>query len=479
MPDAIQEFRARNGRMQILVFDPLEEGEPGEGYLRVTDLEAIREAVGHRTWMWQDVAWICPPELQEEWAPQVQQMLEEGEVLGRVRHQTLVKNTDDWTDIALQTLPHMAGRVPIQAFAGQGKGKPALIVGAGPSLEYAMEWLPALQDRLIIIAAETALPVLDRGGVQPDIVVAVESMDTAYFGLEGLKSWDKAILVLGAHTHQMAWDIPARAICPALQAIGPVGTWLVERLKVPSVESGGSVATACYGVAHMLDCETVFGVGIDSAYSYGRYYADGVMRPGGLDATRYSAPTSTDMLPAFGGEGEVGSNEQMKVYRDWLSSRARTYSNRWHVNLSKGGARINGWDEMLRADVRELLEGYPVLEPLAIPDKPLDLSWAAASLREQLSGAAHAKDCAEDAIRAFNRVAEAVGELGKLSTAPTVTLINHMQFSPLDELSLIPSLDSIQAGLNVNLKTCECVDKLIPWLQTAIERLEEQHVRAA
>ncbi len=479
LPEVAEAAAARNPHCEVVIFDHEDEGENGDGYKRITELDAVRVAMGERKWLHLEAALICAPEHQAQWAQPVYDAMIEGEVLGRTRHATMLKNIPKWFASALEALPAMAGRTPFQALTGQAQGLPGLIVGAGPSLDKALPWLRKLQDKLVIAAVETALPALDAAGVRPDLVAAVESSPMAYDGLDDLEVWPHTILVLGSHVHPRAWEFPARAICPALQAIGPIGTWLVDHEGCESIQSGGSVATVCHGLLDTLGCSSISGVGIDSAYTGGRSYAAGVVRMRDGVRMEIPPPVPNETLPAWGGLGTVPSNGQMRVYRDWLATQARLKPSIRHINISEGGARIDGWDEMTQRQWAKLVAAGADLPRLHVPDEPLDMSWCAEALREQLAGVAASKDKAQDAIRAFNRVVDAIDAISRVHRDPTCRLIAQTQYSPLDDIAMLPTFDNIAAAQRVNESTCETADMMMPLLRRAIERLEKHNVRAA
>ncbi|MHC4644327.1 MAG: 6-hydroxymethylpterin diphosphokinase MptE-like protein [Planctomycetota bacterium] len=470
IPEAVDVIRERRPMCDIIIFDPGDDGEDGEHYQRVTLLDSLRNKVGHRRFPWWDVTAICPPEMQGEHLQPAQAAIINGEQLARCRHLTMVANVVRWTDIGLEVLPQMHGTVPVQHMEGAAEGKHGLIVGAGPSLNQAMFWLPTVQDRLVIAATEAALPVLDRGGVKPDFVVCVEAQDAAYDGLAELSLWSDAILVPGIHASPRAWSLPAKQICPGLQSVGPIGHWLLSALEVRSLDSGGSVSTVAYSVLDRLGVETISGVGLDCGYGpkeQMRAYADGVIG-------KTKPPVAHEVLPAWGGSGEVASSPQLKTYRDWFGVQVRQHSQRNHINLSVGGARIEGWHEAELSEwVEAVKDNCEPFDRLEIPDKPLDLAWTIGDLTDQLDGIKHAEELCGDAIDAINRVDETMTSLGKLHTMPNATIIAALQMSPLEEMAMLPGPQNMAAAKRV----CEGVfgkaKNIVPRIESTIERMKE------
>jgi hypothetical protein len=521
VPEAIEVVKEVRPIADIIVYDPDDIGEDGEGYVRVTLPDSIRVKMGQRKFPHWEVSMLCPPESQgmhqfqgltnaikelatnfgdrlsaderhdlgiaagvistaitkldrelPNYAATAQEMAVAGEQFARCRHLTMQQNIERWTEIGLETLPKMVGRTPLQHLDGIAEGRDGLVVGAGPSLNQAMFWLPTVQDRLVIAATEAALPILERGGVRPDVVVCVESQDHAYDGLGELSLWDDAILVPGIHAAPRAWDFPARAICPAIQAIGPIGHFMLEGLGLTPVDSGGSVATVCYAVLHRLGVETICGVGIDSSYGPPdkmRAYAEGVVG-------KNKPPKAHELLDGWKGEGKVASSPQLKAYRDWFGTMPRQYPDRVHVNLSVGGAHIPGWHEMeLEEWTHAVKDRCEAFDGLKLPDKPMDLSWVAAALEEQLDGFAHAEESARGALDAAGRFVEHIQELGRMPKTQNTKMIATLQMSPLHVLARLPGPAEMNAANTVNEHMLQLTQKFAPLIQATIERMNERH----
>jgi hypothetical protein len=60
-------------------------------------------------------------------------------------------------------------------FSALASGRPAVVAGAGPSLDDSIPTLVKLRERYVLVAADTALPALMARGLVPDLVVALEA----------------------------------------------------------------------------------------------------------------------------------------------------------------------------------------------------------------------------------------------------------------------------------------------------------------
>lgn len=85
---------------------------------------------------------------------------------------TMVHMGSLWVRNLFDNLPAL----PASAlFADLGIEAPVWVAGAGPSLDGSMELLRAHRSKLVLVAADTALPALMARGLEPDFVVALES----------------------------------------------------------------------------------------------------------------------------------------------------------------------------------------------------------------------------------------------------------------------------------------------------------------
>ncbi|OPY79042.1 MAG: hypothetical protein A4E65_02063 [Syntrophorhabdus sp. PtaU1.Bin153] len=81
----------------------------------------------------------------------------------------------DFADAFLANVPLIIRCPGVIRLKGMFKGRPAIVVSAGPSLEKNMHLLKQAKGRAIIIAVDVAVPTLLPSGIMPDIVVALEA----------------------------------------------------------------------------------------------------------------------------------------------------------------------------------------------------------------------------------------------------------------------------------------------------------------
>lgn len=157
-------------------------------------------------------------------------------------------------------------------------GIPAIICGAGPSLDKNLDLLEKLEDRALIFAGSTALNAVNSRGFIP------------HFGL-GIDPNPEQLTRLIMNT---AYEIPflyrQRLYYEALELIqGPllfvngsggyrISNWLEEELGIPGehVDEGFNVVNFSLSLAHAFGCNPIIFVGLDLAYTDQMSYQSGV-----------------------------------------------------------------------------------------------------------------------------------------------------------------------------------------------------------
>ncbi len=77
-----------------------------------------------------------------------------------------------WIKNILSNLPHLIYSKNLNKLKTE---LPFLVIGAGPSLEYSINWIIKIRKHVIILAVDTALPYLGDSGIKPDLIFVLES----------------------------------------------------------------------------------------------------------------------------------------------------------------------------------------------------------------------------------------------------------------------------------------------------------------
>ena len=180
---------------------------------------------------------------------------------------------------ALMNLDVYSASAGIESLKDTQKGKPAIVVSAGPSLAKNIELLrdPAVRDSMVIIAVQTVLRQLLENGIKPHFVAALDYHEISKRFYEGITAEDvKGVrLIAEAKANPAIFDaFPGEVLCVSDTILDDlIGDEL--RKDMGSLESGGTVAHLCYYFARFLGCDPVIFIGQDLGFSDGQYYSAG------------------------------------------------------------------------------------------------------------------------------------------------------------------------------------------------------------
>ncbi len=185
--------------------------------------------------------------------------------------------------IALQTCRNYAnnlGRYAAGASLNELKdaaaGRPAVLVAAGPSLARNIHLLedPQLRQRVVIIAAQTALKPLLARGIKPHFVTALDYHPISQRFYDGLPELPDVTLVAEPKVNSAVVDHypgPVR-FCRA----GFIDTLLGELGKpMDALPAGSTVAHLSLYLAQYLGCDPIVLTGQDLGFTDGLYYMPG------------------------------------------------------------------------------------------------------------------------------------------------------------------------------------------------------------
>jgi len=227
------------------------------------------------------------------------------------------------------------------------KGKPAIIVGAGPSVDKSIEYIKKAKGRALILCVDAAMDVLLDEGIVPDIVASIERTDCTV-RLYQREYIPQEIVYVGAN------QVP-EAILGRMERIiftGRIGDALFrefnESIGLSNLNIGNNVSHILVSFAQFLGCSTVIFTGLDLAYPQGVTHAKRT-----LDnfTDTMKAGYKHDMVFVKGQRGEILETQEYFMHtRVWIEDFILENKNCSYINSSEGGANISGAKNLNIAD---------------------------------------------------------------------------------------------------------------------------------
>jgi hypothetical protein len=254
----------------------------------------------------------------------------------------------------------------VDVLEDQFEGKPAVLISGGPSLDKNIELLKGTEHKVLIIAIDTVIPVLEEHGIEPDLMVTADGLKSNYeLNLAG-SEYQKIPMVAALISFPRILeehDAPKFILTSEIEAEVMLRD-LFDRLGIEpeglnSFTKGLTVSHIAYHVADILGASPIILIGQDLAYDEtGREYASGVQREKGVEET----------LTVEGVDGEVVETK-LEWYSFLVEFQKMIGQDDFVIDATEGGAKIAGTQVSTLADALheyggESVELGPVLNQL-------------------------------------------------------------------------------------------------------------------
>ncbi|SMG18631.1 6-hydroxymethylpterin diphosphokinase MptE-like protein [Dethiosulfovibrio salsuginis] len=198
----------------------------------------------------------------------------------RYRMQTLGDSAED-TLLGVRQMamaaPWIMFRERLEPLKNAFKGYHGVVLSAGPSLDKNIHLLKGMEDKLVIVAADTLLNKLSEMGIRPHFVCALERGEPTYtkyfrpmYDREDPSLKDIVLVVQSVCYPQIAGRWPGKLCVVGKESINLDREVIAGALGGSVLPSGSSVAHMAMGILSFLGVDRIALVGQDLAFGPGK-----------------------------------------------------------------------------------------------------------------------------------------------------------------------------------------------------------------
>lgn len=182
------------------------------------------------------------------------------------RFYTLLKST-------LTNVPKLVHESPLSSIKDFYKGKTALVVSAGPSLDRDIEIIKKYRDRVVIFVVGTAMKTLAKHDITPDFLCIIESYDSSK-QIAGL-DLSKVNFITEPFSNPNLRKFEFKQTFSHISANFPINLFWADVIGEDASQywSKGSVSYTALNCARILGCSQIVLTGQDLAYVEGQCYS--------------------------------------------------------------------------------------------------------------------------------------------------------------------------------------------------------------
>lgn len=246
---------------------------------------------------------------------------------------------DEWQQNTILNLPEISQNPTIASLKDLYHGEDAFVIAAGPSLKESLETIKSLEEKVFIICVGTALKPCLAAGIEPDVVIVIDSAPKVYKQFLDVKP-HKSYLV-GSQTlfSPIIKDYKEKYFSYECHIFQDFAKWMSQFYEEESILiTGGTVSLSAVDLAHHIGCKRIFIFGLDLAFlEDGTSHAPNSMYDGNDE--------KHEMIRVPGNYSEtVPTIRQFATYIDIMNNYLKTLAanNDLEVyNVTSGGAALD------------------------------------------------------------------------------------------------------------------------------------------
>ncbi len=173
----------------------------------------------------------------------------------------------------LKNIHNLFEETPLAHFKDAYKGKTAVVVSAGPTLDRNIETLKKYRDKYILFAVGTALKTLNANGIKPDFLSIIETFDSSK-QLAGVDLKD-VYFITEPYSNPNLRKFEFKRRFSHIASNVPINKFWAEICgeNIDEYFSKGTVSYTVLNSARILGCSKIILVGQDLAYIEGQCYS--------------------------------------------------------------------------------------------------------------------------------------------------------------------------------------------------------------
>lgn len=217
------------------------------------------------------------------------------------------------------------------------RGKDAILIAAGPSVDDEMEELMQNRERFVILAVGRVANKLVDYGIYPDFITITDPQEIT---MSQIQHWDTKqipLIVLSTAYWGLVKNYKGH-VYVAYQKGYAEAEEVAKKQECPLFETGGSVTTFALDFLLRMNARRIFLVGVDMAYTDGVSHATGVGGGKMGDVSEYREVLSTE-------GNKVYTTKNLDTYRKWIENRIKNIEGVKIYNTGRG-AHIEGTIEI-------------------------------------------------------------------------------------------------------------------------------------
>lgn len=368
------------------------------------------------------------------------------------------------------------------AFFGKFTGVPAIICGAGPSLNSNINLLKDVKDKALIFAGGSALNAFCAKGVEPHFGAGIDPNLMQYERIKENQLFKTPFFYRNRLHHEALKALRGSRLYLTGSGGYDVAPWIEQELGIigESLDEGHNIVNFSVSIAHALGCNPIIFVGVDMAYTNMESYAKGIIPKTELTEREIKETEDFDSQAIL--RSDIFGKPTYTLWKwisesEWISDFAKEHPDLTFINATEGGIGFEGIPNRPISEVleSELKEKFPLkerIQELAEQNKMSHVSRELTiSILEQL------RDSLQKVMAFFEIIMKEVERLGDQIKNGDESTKLETQAMTLAELDLTEEPGYRYLLDNFNMVYLKVSQRAIQSLTSGSKQLSESQVK--
>lgn len=182
-----------------------------------------------------------------------------------------------WTENIIKNSKQLADDV--QNFSGEFDDMPVILVSAGPSLNYSLEYLNQVKDKAVILALGSAIKILDSNNIVPHFRIAFDGSEAERSVFNGIDTESCSLIFSDMLNYNILKEYKGKKYRMVLDT-DHISRYIQSKISSNKhfYECGFSVVNVALDVVIKLGFKKIIFIGQDLCYTEGNVHAKGTWR---------------------------------------------------------------------------------------------------------------------------------------------------------------------------------------------------------
>lgn len=278
---------------------------------------------------------------------------------------------DMWLANFFGNIINIIKRPSCSIFYNKFKNVPAVIVGAGPSIDKHIDTINELKGKAVVFCAGSTYQLLSRKGIEPDFTVALDGNEENEIVFADIDKYNGQFIMSSQFYWKTARRINSKTTIMTTSS-DDYQLWYNKNIgnEEKALYTGPSVSNVCLNIAYEMGMDPIILLGQDLCYTDDKLHGEGHLVSGSVKDIGFNLIKVKDMYgkDVYTREAFLFTKEYFEVFA------SKVGPDRTYLNATQGGLNIEGYKNESLYNIIKTYCNNDITEYTVLADKEYENS---------------------------------------------------------------------------------------------------------